>query len=486
MNRIGASMTEGHGGTGFLSAMAISRTIEPNDSNDRSSLMNTAVAPVTTPFGGDDDTVSRDDLELSTPHVAPRTDLEVHVADIWRRAFGLDRVGVQDDFFELRGDSVCGAVIMAEVERVFGLTPDLSLLLRCPTIESFAASLPNEAIAALSSALVPLKSAGTKPPFFIVHGRLGHIFLPPSFTDNLDDERPVYGIQAHGLDAGDAPLSSIEDMAAHYVATIREVQPSGPYVLGSVCAGCYVALHMAQALRAEGEEIEQLVFVDPPIVPLSEEGHYPRLLSVTRMRRIARLILAGGGERGSHSRGIFWRAIWRRLWPTSGARALARERGEYRRQVVMNRTPDGNGDGFEDSYYEQATQRWMAMNRRGRVALEVESPEVFEAVHRAGAAAATALRNYQPTPYEGEAKFILSEDRAVRAADPEIFWRSLVGKMQVYVVGPTHDSMFRESAAQVAAAINETLSDDWGKGFRGHPPPSRGRAAAVARPALPA
>jgi len=44
--------------------------------------------------------------ELSTPYVAPRTELERTVAGIWGQVLGVDRVGLHDNFFDLGGDSL--------------------------------------------------------------------------------------------------------------------------------------------------------------------------------------------------------------------------------------------------------------------------------------------------------------------------------------------------------------------------------------------
>ncbi|MFG3712381.1 amino acid adenylation domain-containing protein, partial [Micromonospora sp. NPDC047730] len=43
---------------------------------------------------------------VERPYVAPRTTVEQQLADIWTATLGLDRVGVQDGFFDLGGDSI--------------------------------------------------------------------------------------------------------------------------------------------------------------------------------------------------------------------------------------------------------------------------------------------------------------------------------------------------------------------------------------------
>jgi non-ribosomal peptide synthase protein (TIGR01720 family) len=56
--------------------------------------------------------------DLRTPYVAPRSELEEKIADAWRQVLGLDRVGVDDNFFDLGGDSVQAIQIIAKGEQL--------------------------------------------------------------------------------------------------------------------------------------------------------------------------------------------------------------------------------------------------------------------------------------------------------------------------------------------------------------------------------
>jgi thioesterase domain-containing protein len=53
-------------------------------------------------------------------------------------------------------------------------------------------------------------------------------------------------------------------MAAEYLAALRRQRPHGPYFLGSLCAGAYIAAVMARRLREEGEVVLPLLLLDPP------------------------------------------------------------------------------------------------------------------------------------------------------------------------------------------------------------------------------
>src|SRR5207237_5046426 len=61
---------------------------------------------------------------------------------------------------------------------------------------------------------------------------------------------------------------TIETMAADYIQSLRSVQPEGPYLLGGFCGASVIAYEMAQQLRAKGQGIDLLVFVEPMAGPI--------------------------------------------------------------------------------------------------------------------------------------------------------------------------------------------------------------------------
>ena len=57
----------------------------------------------------------------------------------------------------------------------------------------------------------------------------------------------------------------IEEMAAHYIREIRNVQPEGPYQLGGWSMGGMVALEMARQLQTQNEQVPLLTLLDSHI-----------------------------------------------------------------------------------------------------------------------------------------------------------------------------------------------------------------------------
>jgi acyl transferase domain-containing protein/acyl carrier protein len=59
--------------------------------------------------------------KLRQKYIAPRSEIERKLAELWRQTLHIDRVGVKDSFFELGGDSVLAAQILSLAQKTFGI-----------------------------------------------------------------------------------------------------------------------------------------------------------------------------------------------------------------------------------------------------------------------------------------------------------------------------------------------------------------------------
>lgn len=78
---------------------------------------------------------------LRVDFVAPRTELEVIVAEAWGSFLGIDQVGVHDPFFDLGGNSLVGLAMVRAVEQTLGRSIPPALLYAHPTVAEFATGL---------------------------------------------------------------------------------------------------------------------------------------------------------------------------------------------------------------------------------------------------------------------------------------------------------------------------------------------------------
>jgi thioesterase domain-containing protein len=107
-------------------------------------------------------------------------------------------------------------------------------------------------------------AAAARRPLFCVHPAGGDVLCFVPLARWLGADQPCFGLRSHGLEAGEEPLRSIEEMASRYVAEVRQAQPVGPYLLAGWSFGGLAAFEMAQQLVAAGEQVALLAIVDTP------------------------------------------------------------------------------------------------------------------------------------------------------------------------------------------------------------------------------
>ncbi|MGY4537884.1 amino acid adenylation domain-containing protein [Mucilaginibacter sp. UYNi724] len=195
-------------------------------------------------------------------YVAPRTDVEQLVADIWTDLLGIEQVGIHDNFFELGGHSLIAVRVMTRIEKETGKRLPLAILFENSTVEKLSLMLEMDGKSMIWDSLVPIKPKGNKIPIYIVHGAGLNVLLFNTLAKHMDAGQPVYGLQAKGLNGVDEPLSKMEDIAAHYVSSIMAQNPTGPYALAGYSFGGIIAYEMARQFEALNKEVRMLGMFD--------------------------------------------------------------------------------------------------------------------------------------------------------------------------------------------------------------------------------
>jgi acyl carrier protein len=88
-----------------------------------------------------DKIIQRSQLPLLGAYVEPRSPTEKKIAEVWKRALGMDRVGITDNYEDLGGDSLLAASIIAELETSFGTKMPWAILADAGTIEQMAVAI---------------------------------------------------------------------------------------------------------------------------------------------------------------------------------------------------------------------------------------------------------------------------------------------------------------------------------------------------------
>jgi polyketide synthase PksJ len=85
-------------------------------------------------------------------YVAPRTELQRKLAEIWAQVLRVDQVGLHDNFFELGGHSLLATRVVTHVSQVLDVDLPLRMMFESPTVEVMSERIVQEISAELSEA----------------------------------------------------------------------------------------------------------------------------------------------------------------------------------------------------------------------------------------------------------------------------------------------------------------------------------------------
>lgn len=112
------------------------------------------------------------------------------------------------------------------------------------------------------TSLVVLREGGPGQPLFCFHALPGTLVRFYGLVRFMAPGRPIFGLQARGLDPAVEPHRGLGEMARDYLAEMRSVQGHGPYALYGYSMGGLVSYEIAQQLVAEGETVSLLALGD--------------------------------------------------------------------------------------------------------------------------------------------------------------------------------------------------------------------------------
>ena len=316
---------------------------------------------------------------------------------LWQDELGFGPIGIDDDFFELDGDSVSALNILLAFEHQTGIKLSPSLLVEHPTIRALAEFARSEGSLDDANGIVTFRDKGSAVPVYFVPGLRGDALNARALALALGDDIPFYGVQ--NMDVASAAPSdpSIEDMAAKLVSVIRDANPDGPFIMAGYCVGAILAYEIAQQLRGSGADVPLLIMIDA--ANKSDFGRFAR-----------------------------WAARWRAFRRLDGAGATERLRRFARDGVlsVMFRTP-ALGPVLHRRHKETVDTGYV----RGLNARIIDR----------------AYEHYRPRPYGGRIALYTSEEYRSRLATNKLGWAGLArGGLDVIDLPTEHlDMMSFES-----------------------------------------
>ncbi|NIV11782.1 MAG: hypothetical protein GWN62_11040 [Aliifodinibius sp.] len=180
--------------------------------------------------------------------IAPRTETEEILAQIWKDLIGFDEISIHDNFFEIGGDSLISIRIIARAnEAGLNLTPQL--LFEYPTIAELASLLEKKPV--------------VNSPFEVVHGEFPLLPIQQWFLE-WDHTEPNHWNQAVLLETpqnfdAQAMQKTLQLLAAHHDTLRMSVKASSGGWTGHIDKAVEISMeHFDISSLAEKQRLETI------------------------------------------------------------------------------------------------------------------------------------------------------------------------------------------------------------------------------------
>ncbi|MGV0774035.1 non-ribosomal peptide synthetase, partial [Mycobacterium syngnathidarum] len=191
---------------------------------------------------------------------APETPMEQVLAGIYAQVLGLERVGVDDSFFDLGGDSLSAMRVVASINASLDTDLAVRIMFDAPTVRSLAQQV-GRAESAEEVVPVEILKQGNGVPLCCIHDGFGLSWSYRALAQYVDG--PIIGINQ----TPEPQTQSIRSMAANYADRLQKLYPTGPYRILGWSFGGVVAHALAVELQRRGCEVQRLVLLDGLLNP---------------------------------------------------------------------------------------------------------------------------------------------------------------------------------------------------------------------------
>lgn len=366
--------------------------------------------------------------------VQPYMGLQLQLLAIWEDVLGVRGIGIRDNFFDLGGNSLLAMRMLQRAELACGKVILPSALFRNPTVEHLAGEIAREVIDE-SPTLLRINDAGTRTPFFYLHGDLsGGGFYSLKLARALGPDQPFYVLPPQDIRMlPDAP--SIEKMAAVHLDALRAVRPKGPYVIGGFCIGGLVAHELAQQIKASGDEVKMLLIIDAE----------PEDKALRSLRKLSAALgkLLGWDEKKRVAHFGRWAA-----WETRLQRWEAQNKQTHR--GITSRI----GDAFSFAY-DLIRRRFRPPARAPKESEKLEAENSSD--YDAASVFLWSAAGYDGRRYDGPMAVLLSEDVLRDSHLISRKWQELAPDVIVHPLKGSHLECITAHVDTLAATIQSSL-----------------------------
>lgn len=203
-----------------------------------------------------------ENARAQTAYIAPRSNIEFAITEIWARILGVDQPGVHDDFFESGGHSLVAVRLINEINRTLNIKLGLAALFQFRTIERLAAF----AVENVQPLVARMATGAEATPIYVIYAG-SHQF---QIARVLGGRRPVFGIDVPyrtswceaAAENRDGGLPEMGELVEPFLNALRAHAGGAPCILAGHCFGGLIAFELARRYSEIGGKVEAVVLLD--------------------------------------------------------------------------------------------------------------------------------------------------------------------------------------------------------------------------------
>ena len=214
----------------------------------------------------------------TAPHAGPgtpgpRDPVELVLKGIWEEVTGAGTVSIRDDFFLSGGHSLLAVRLVSRVNASFGTAKAVSWAFINRTVEEQARALREEGASPGFRPVVTFNAGRYDTPVIFVHPGQAGAEAYSGLVSLIGDQIPFHAIESRNLfDTSRPMLTTVEELAAAYLADVLPLIGDSPVILGGWSFGGTVAFELASRLAARGVTVRSLLLIDAILYDEGEQA----------------------------------------------------------------------------------------------------------------------------------------------------------------------------------------------------------------------
>ena len=188
----------------------------------------------------------------------PSTELEKKLVAIWKKTLHIEQIGIDDNFFDLGGNSLAAVRTVAQTNTETNTNLNLTILYQLPTIRQLANKIETNDIFDVNPFILLKEGKGS--PLFIFPPWSSYPTIFNEFVNSYQGNNPLYGI-IYTEDHENFPYKSVQEYVKFIVEHIKKLYPQGPYCLVGYSLGARTIFEVAVQLQQAGDKLDMVAAI---------------------------------------------------------------------------------------------------------------------------------------------------------------------------------------------------------------------------------